>query len=123
MKKSMATLIDGLSVTNIKIYHLVEKIEKKKHTPEDVKKLHDLSSFHSELSKALNRSKTMKKTFSTLIDELTVTNLKIYHLVERIEKNEHTLEDAKAAHDLNHYRSQLCNALNREFKERENIKV
>ena len=42
MKKTIATLIDELSVTNIKIYNLVEKIEKNKHTPEDAKKLRDL---------------------------------------------------------------------------------
>lgn len=65
----------------------------------------------------------MKKSIATIIDELSVTNIKIFHLVEKIEKNKHTREDAKKAHDLNKYRSKLCNALNREFKERENIRI
>ena len=65
----------------------------------------------------------MKKSIATLIDELTVTNIKIYNLVEKIQNNKHTRTDAKKAHDLNRYRSELCNALNREFKERENIKI
>lgn len=65
----------------------------------------------------------MKKRISQIIDELTVTNIKIFHLVGKIEKGKHTLEDAKKAHDLNRYRSELCNVLNREFKEREDIKV
>ena len=60
---------------------------------------------------------------ATLIDELTVTNIKIFHLVDKIRKNKHTREDAKKAQDLNFYRSELCNVLNREFKEKENIKV
>lgn len=123
MKKTIATLIDELSVTNIKIFHLVEKMEKNEHTPRDDKKLKDLNKYRLELSNALNGSTTMKKSISTLIDELTVTNLKIYHLVDKIRNDKHTRGDAKAAQDLNYYRSEICNGLNREFKERENIKV
>ena len=123
MKKSIATIIDELTVTNIKIFHLVEKMERNEHTPQDPRKLHDLNKYRSQLSNALDKSKAMKKSMAAIIDELTVTNIKIFHLVEKIEKNKHSLEDAKAAHDLNRYRSELCNALNREFKERENIKV
>ena len=123
MKKNIATLIDELSVTNIKIYHLKEKIQNDEHTREDAKKLQDLNNFRSEIYNALNTSTTMKKSMATLIDELTVTNIKIYHLVDKILKNEHTLEDAKKSQSLNKYRSELCNALNREFKQREDIKV
>lgn len=123
MKKSVATIIDELTVTNIKIFHLVEKIEKGKHTPQGAKKLDDLNKYRSELHHALDRSKVMKKSISSIIDELTVTNIKIFNLVEKILKNEHTRQDAKKAQDLNRYRSELCNALNREFKERENIRV
>ena len=65
----------------------------------------------------------MKKNIATLIDELSVTNIKIYHLVEKIQKNKHTREDAKKAQDLNRFRSELCNAINRELKERENIRI
>ena len=65
----------------------------------------------------------MKKNISTLIDELSVTNIKIFMLVDKVQKNEHTREDAKKLQDLNTYRSELCNALNQEFKEREAIKL
>lgn len=123
MKKNIATLIDELTVTNIKIFHLVDRIEKNKRTREDTKKLQDLNKYRSELCNALNKSMAMKKSLASIIDELTVTNIKIYHLVDKILKNEHTLEDAKKSQDLNKYRSELCNALNREFKQREDIKV
>jgi hypothetical protein len=43
--------------------------------------------------------------------------------VEKVQKNEHTREDAKKIQDLNSYRSELVNVLNNEFKEREAIKV
>ena len=122
MKKSVATIIDELSVTSIKIFHLAQKMEKK-HTSEDVKKLEELNKYHLELCRALDKSKSMKKSFSTLIDDLTVTNIKIFHLVDKIRDNKHTKLDAKKAQDLNSYRSELCNAINREFKERENIKI
>lgn len=65
----------------------------------------------------------MKKTIATLIDELIVTNLKIFHLVEKIQKNIHTRGDAKKAQELNRFRSELCNAINKEFKQRKNIRV
>ncbi|OGH18276.1 MAG: hypothetical protein A2868_01500 [Candidatus Levybacteria bacterium RIFCSPHIGHO2_01_FULL_40_15b] len=123
MKKNIATLIDELSVTNIKIYHLMDKIQKDKHTREDTKKVRELNKYLAELHSALNKSKAMKKSVSTLIDELSVTNIKIYHLVEKIQKNKHTREDAKKAQDLNRFRSELCNAINRELKERENIRI
>lgn len=122
MKKSIASIIDELSVTNIKIFHLTQKLEKKP-TPEDKEKLQDLNKYRLELCRALSSSRGMKKSIATIIDELSVTNIKIFHLVEKMEKNKHTLEDAKKAHDLNRYRSSLCNNINREFKERENIKI
>lgn len=65
----------------------------------------------------------MKKTIATLIDELIITNIKIFTLVDKVQKNEHTRKDAKKLQDLNSFRSELCNALNREFEEREIIKV
>lgn len=123
MKKSISQIIDELTVTNIKIFHLMEKVEKNGHTAESGKKLDGLKKYRLELHSALDGSKTMKKSIASTIDELSVTNIKIFHLVEKIEKNKHTLKDAKKAHDLNRYRSELCNALNRVFKERENIKI
>lgn len=57
----------------------------------------------------------MKKSISELIDSLSVTNIKIFHLVDKVQKNEHTREEAKKLQDLNTYRSQVMNALNVEF--------
>ena len=65
----------------------------------------------------------MKKTIATIIDELVVTNIKIFHLVDKVQKNKHTRADAKKLQDLNQYRSELVNALNYEFKQRRVIKV
>lgn len=60
----------------------------------------------------------MKKTIATLIDELSITNIKIFMLVDKVQKNEHTKKDAKRLQDLNSYRSELMNALSKEFKEK-----
>lgn len=65
----------------------------------------------------------MKKSIATIIDELSVTNIKIFMLVDKIQKNEHTKKDAKKLQDLNSYRAELCNALNKEFKERKIVKI
>lgn len=65
----------------------------------------------------------MKKTIAQLIDELSSTNIKIYLLVDKVQKNEHTREDAKKLQDLNTYRAKLMNALNEEFKEEAIIKT
>jgi hypothetical protein len=65
----------------------------------------------------------MKKTKAQLIDELSITNCKIFHLVDKVQKDEHTREEAKRLQDLNSYRSQLVNALNEEFGDRKDIKV
>lgn len=65
----------------------------------------------------------MKKTIAALIDELTVTNIKIFMLVDKIKKNEHTKKDAKKAQDLNTYRGKLVNAINEFFNEQQNIKI
>lgn len=65
----------------------------------------------------------MKKTTASIIDELIVTNIKIFYLVDKVQKDEHTRGDAKKLQDLNQYRSELINALNYEFKQRKTIKV
>ena len=65
----------------------------------------------------------MRKTVGALIDELSITNCKIFALVDKVQKNEHTKEDAKKLQDLNAYRSQLVNAINDYFGERTDIKV
>ncbi len=65
----------------------------------------------------------MKKSLATLIDELSVTNIKIFMLVDKIQKNKHTKKDAKKAQDLNIYRGKLMNAINEFFDEQQNIKI
>lgn len=68
-------------------------------------------------------SAPLPPSLGTLIDELTITNIKIFTLVDKVQKNRHTRGDAKKIQDLNNYRSKLANGLNRAFKEQENIKV
>lgn len=65
----------------------------------------------------------MKKTSAELIDNLIVCNIKIFMLVDKVQKDEHTREDAKKIQDLNKYRSELVNAINEFFKERQEVKV
>lgn len=71
----------------------------------------------------LDLHNSMKKSIGELIDSLSITNNKIFYLVDRVQKNEHSREDAKKIQDLNKLRSDLVNAINNYFKEREDIKV
>lgn len=64
----------------------------------------------------------MKKTIGELIDILSVTNIKIFMLVDKMQKHEGTKEDAYKIQDLNTYRSQVTNAINEYFNERKEIK-
>jgi hypothetical protein len=54
----------------------------------------------------------MKKSLAELIDELSIVNAKVFALVERVERDEHTREDATAMQTLIKYRSRLKNAIN-----------
>ena len=65
----------------------------------------------------------LHKTIGELFDILSVTNIKIYHLVEKVQNDEHTREDATKLQDLNSYRSQVTNAINEYFKERQEVKI
>lgn len=65
----------------------------------------------------------MKKTVGELVDALTVTNIKIFHLVGKVQNDEHTREDAAKIQSLNLYRSQLTNAINAHFGERQEVKI
>lgn len=65
----------------------------------------------------------MKKNIGQLIDELSITNNKIFYLVDKVQKDEHTREEAKKIQDLNSQRSALVNAINAYFKEEQCIKV
>lgn len=66
----------------------------------------------------------MIKTIGELIDGLSIVNIKIFYLVDKVLKNEHTREDAKKIQDLNLVRSGYVNAINDYFKENQpDIKV
>lgn len=65
----------------------------------------------------------MNKTIGELIDELSVINIKIFILVDKVMANEHTKEEAKKIQDLNLQRSKLKNAINGFFNERQEIKL
>lgn len=65
----------------------------------------------------------MMESIGSLIDKLSVINIKIFMLVDKVQKNEHTKEDAKKLQDLNSYRAVLTNAINEFFGERKNIKI
>lgn len=65
----------------------------------------------------------MNKNIGTIVDELIITNIKIFYLVDKVQRDEHTKEDAKKIQDLNNYRSELTSAVNEFFGERKQIKV
>jgi hypothetical protein len=65
----------------------------------------------------------VRKSIGTLIDELGITNCKIFYLVDKVQKDEHTRDDAKKIQDLNKLRSDYVNAINEYFKEAQQIKV
>lgn len=65
----------------------------------------------------------MNNNIGTIVDELIITNIKIFYLVDKVQRDEHTKEDAKKIQDLNNYRSELTNAVNEFFGERKQIKV
>lgn len=54
----------------------------------------------------------MKKSFAQLLDEYITTNIKIYMLVDKVQKDQHTREDAAKIQSLNLQRSKLGNAIN-----------
>ncbi|PWU04808.1 MAG: hypothetical protein C5B43_04180 [Verrucomicrobia bacterium] len=59
----------------------------------------------------------MRKSIGELIDELCITNIKIFMLMEKDDY------DQKKLKSLNRYRSDLKNAINEEFKQRQEIKT
>lgn len=60
----------------------------------------------------------MKKTTSELIDELSIVNCKIYHLMEKED-----VESFKKLKQLNAYRSELKNAIAEELGGRKEVKI
>lgn len=65
----------------------------------------------------------MNKTIGELIDELSIINIKIYMLVDKVMADQHTREEAKTIQDLNLQRSKLKNAINGYFNEKQEIKI
>ena len=65
----------------------------------------------------------MNKSIGQLIDELCVTNLKVWALVERVEAKTNTVEDAWKMNKLVAYRSKLMSAINERFGDEEITKV
>lgn len=63
----------------------------------------------------------MEKTLACLIDELVTADLKIYHLVEKVEADQHTREDALKLQKLNRLRSELMNAISESVGEKGRI--
>jgi len=63
----------------------------------------------------------MRKSIAELIDELSVTNIKIALILEKGKLA--SLEELQKVQDLNKYRSQIKNAINLQFGERQEIKV
>ncbi len=54
MKKTLAELIDELSIVNIKSYMLVDKVRARTATVEDQIKIDDLNIYRSKLKNAIN---------------------------------------------------------------------
>ena len=65
----------------------------------------------------------MEKTLAELIDELSVTNIKIFFLIEKIQDGKATVEEAQKAQLLNKHRSNLMNAISKEINQTERIKI
>lgn len=57
----------------------------------------------------------MKKSIAELIDELSITNCKIFMFNVAVENGTNTVEGDQQMHKLNKYRSQLKNAINEEL--------
>ena len=113
---SFADLIDSFTILGIKTEYA--EGDKLKQTIKDYRRMNKLLISGVEFYKYSNSEKIIKS-----IKDLLDTNIKIFMLVDKIQKNEHTKKDAKKLQDLNSFRAELCNALNREFKEREIIKT
>ena len=65
----------------------------------------------------------MKKNLVELLDELIITHCKIFSLVDKVQADKHTREDAKKLQDLNNYRSKLKNAIGEEFGLSKEVKI
>ena len=53
--KTIGELIDELSIVNNKIFYLVDKVQKNKHTRTDAKRIQDLNKLRGKLVNAINK--------------------------------------------------------------------
>ena len=58
-------------------------------------------------------------TVGELIDRLTIANLKVWHLIDRVRSGEATLEEAQAVQSWNDTRTELIRAIDRELGDRD----
>ena len=59
------------------------------------------------------------KTLGQLIDELTIVNIRIWHLIDKVIDRTATLEEAQAVQSFNAQRSELVRAVDRCLGERD----
>ena len=60
----------------------------------------------------------MKKTISELIDTLSILNIKIFFLIEKLQGGKGTTEEAQKVQLLNKQRSEYMNAINEELNQK-----
>ena len=65
----------------------------------------------------------IKKTVSELIDTLSILNIKIFFLIEKLQDGRGTVEEAQKVQLLNKQRTEYMNAINEEFNQKPIIKV
>lgn len=65
----------------------------------------------------------MEKTIGELVDEISIVNIKIFMMVEELERHENTVEDAWKMNALVKRRAELRNAINKKVGDRIDIKV
>lgn len=63
-----------------------------------------------------SKGASVKKSIAQLIDELSVTNIKVFMMVERVEAKQDKPGDSQKMNKLVKYRSQLMNAINEELQ-------
>lgn len=113
---SMADVIDRFTILGIKTQ--MANGEKLTQSVKDYRRMSKLLISSLSYYKLENPEKILQ-----IMKDLLETNIKIFILVDKVQKDEHTREEAKKLQDLNGYRSQLMNALSEEFKEQKVIKV
>lgn len=65
----------------------------------------------------------IKKTIGELVDFLSVINIKIFFLIEKLQDGKGTVEEAQKVQLLNKQRNEYMNAINEEFDQGKIIKV